>query len=341
MTASVIIVTLNRPDCVRRCLDCLRVQTLAPHQIIVVDGSTDDLTRALCAEYPDVLYLRNDRGVGHMTHSRNIGILRATGDVIAFIDDDAFAEPQWLENILAAYDAPDVGAVGGRVHSTPRNVGTVPADQIGRFTANGIFLPNFWADCGKTIDVEHLMGCNMSFRRDVVAQLGGFREFLIGISGVGEDTEMCVRVRRSGFRMRFNPAAAVDHIGAPQVKGKRFDVRYAFFGGRNYNILLLRNFSLFAVVPWRYAIYSNVRGFARCVKHPSDFSRACAFAAGTLVGWTIALFMLIRHGTSPVRSDPAGIEIRRWLSNERPRSASQTSTNSLPLSPAECPSSAS
>lgn len=314
MKASVIIVTLNRPDCVQRCLDCLLAQTRPAEQIIVVDASPDDLTRRVVANYPGVLYLRNDDGFGKMTASRNIGLRSALGEIIAFIDDDAFAHPRWLVELLAAYQTPDVGAVGGRVFGNPRETAPPPPEPIGGITSNGILTPYFWADPGNAIDVQHIMGCNMSFRREVVARLGGFREFLTGISGVAEDSDMSFRVRKLGYRIRFTPAAAVDHIGAPQAKGRRFDNRYAFFAGRNYTILLLKNYGLLSLMCWRYALYSNARNLLRLVKHPRDFTRTLSYAAGTLVGWTIAIRMLLVDGTDPLRHDSAGAELRKLLS---------------------------
>src|SRR5690242_20240542 len=115
-TVTVIIVTLNRPEHVRNCLAQLRAQTRLADQIIVVDASPDDLTQNLVRnEFAEVLYLRNDNGIGRMTASRNIGILQSTGQIIAFIDDDGYASPDWLENLLQAYADPEIGAVGGRV----------------------------------------------------------------------------------------------------------------------------------------------------------------------------------------------------------------------------------
>jgi GT2 family glycosyltransferase len=77
-------------------------------------------------------------------------------------------------------------------------------------------------------------------RREVVARLGGFREDYPGISGVREDSDMCLRVKSLGYHILFNPAACADHIGAPQAKGNRFDYRYTFFGQRNHMVLLIR-----------------------------------------------------------------------------------------------------
>src|SRR5262245_41637790 len=115
LSTTVVVVTLDRPKYLRKCLELLHAQTHRPDQIIVVDASKNDLTRKAVEGFPGVLYLRNESGAGRMTQSRNIGILKATGDIIAFIDDDSNAEPNWMENLLKGYNSAEVGAVGGRV----------------------------------------------------------------------------------------------------------------------------------------------------------------------------------------------------------------------------------
>src|SRR5580698_8034533 len=145
MTVSVIVVTLNRPDCVRRCLNCLLEQQPRPDQIIVVDASADDLTRTATAEFPGVLYLHNDNGFGRMTASRNIGLKRATGEMIAFVDDDAFARPLWLANLLAAYEQQNVGAVGGRACNGMAGEESAGVGEIGQIKSNGTLTGNFAA----------------------------------------------------------------------------------------------------------------------------------------------------------------------------------------------------
>lgn len=99
MRSSVIVVTLNRPDCVQRCLECLAAQILLPDQVIVVDASPDARTRLVVDKFDDVLYVRNDNGAGNISLARNMGLLRATGDIIVFLDDDAYAHPEWLGEI--------------------------------------------------------------------------------------------------------------------------------------------------------------------------------------------------------------------------------------------------
>src|ERR1700690_1478658 len=103
-----------------------------------------------------------------MPHSRNIGLLRAVGDTIAFLDDDAYAHAGWSENLLAAYTDPTIGAVGGRALNNVPGGTNQGLDKIGRIQPNGLLTSNFAADPGQAISVDHIIGCNMSFRREVL-----------------------------------------------------------------------------------------------------------------------------------------------------------------------------
>ena len=314
MTLSVIIVTLNRPDCVRRCLECLKAQTRPPEQVIVVDASKDDLTRQAAGSFDGVVYRRNESGYGHMTQSRNIGLREATGDIVAFLDDDAFAHPGWAVSLLATYADETVGGVGGRALNNQLGEATLGVDEIGRLKPTGEITGFFAADPGGIIDVDHLVGCNMSFRRSVLAALGGLRDDYPGTE-VREETDLCLRVRALGLRLVFNPAAVVDHIGAPQVRGQRFDLRYAYYAERNQWVLLIRNFGLFSAVSMRYALNSGwctLRAFLR--RLGGAFLRLGAAVAGSAAGIAAGLVLRLRQGSDPVRRDAVGREISRVLS---------------------------
>ena len=313
MNYSVVVITLNRPDAVRKCLDCLRIQRPLPDQIIVVDGSTDDRTRELMAEYPEVLYLRNDRGIGHMTHSRNIALLHTTGEIVAFVDDDAFAHAGWAQAILEPYSEPTVGGVGGRALNNVPGEDKMTEEGIGRIFANGILLANFAADPGRIIEVDHILGCNMSYRRQVLAELGGFREDYPGVSGVCEDTDMCLRVRALRYRLLFNPAAVVTHVGAPQAVGRRFDAKYEFSHRRNNFVMLLRNYGPRMIV-WRYLAITSVLAIVRGGrKIGSAILYMCANFLGAAVGIWVGFFMWISRGRDPIRHDEQAQQITAAL----------------------------
>jgi GT2 family glycosyltransferase len=322
MTISVIIVTLNRSDCVRRCLECLFSQNPQPDQVIVVDASADDLTRNVVADFDTTLYLRNENGYGRMTASRNIGIAEATGDIIAFLDDDAFPHEGWLRNTVDTFSSSLIGGVGGRALNQQPNEEHVGKNEIGTLTQSGELKGFFAADPGQTIEVDHIMGCNMSFRRNVIAELGGFREDYPGISGVREDSDMCLRVKRLGYKIVFNPLACVDHIGAPQAKGKRFDTRYAFYSAHNHLVLLIRNFGLFSGIVWRYIFYSCfafiILPFAKEVT--GAFVRLLVTFLGSALGIGSGIMLLLRTGSNPLRRDADADRLRNAMRSNRTES---------------------
>lgn len=329
VSATVVIVTFNRPACVKRCLDCLRLQTIIPDQIILVDASTDDQTRDLLARYPDVTYIHSDLGYGHMTASRNMGLLDAIGDVVAFIDDDAYARPDWLEALLAGYNDPQVGAVGGRAiqgESPPQP--WVEANKIGKLLPHGYLYAGFDTDTGQVQEVDHMIGCNMSFRRATLAKLGGFRDDFPGTE-VCEETDMSLRVRRLGFRICYNPAATVNHMGAPQHKGRRFDARYNYYAAQNNAILFIRNYGLSSAIFLRFLV-STLRDRTRDAMRSLTGTRAAAggalryfaYGCGLSIGITRGTYRRFRHGMSPIRNDQFATKLRSRLAVQGPESCS-------------------
>ncbi len=226
---------------------------------------------------------------------------------------------------MAAYTTLDIGAVGGRALNNQPGEATRGVDEIGQLKPNGALTGNFAADPGRIIEVSHVMGCNMSFRREVLAQLGGFREDYPGISGVREDTDMCLRVKRLGYRILFQPAACVDHIGAPQAKGQRFDTRYTYYIARNHLVLLIRNFGPGAGIVWRYLAYSSLQAAREFVRRIGGaFVRPGAVLAGTVTGLGAALALLAKTGRDPVRQDSDAQAIRAALQNATPLTTEDT-----------------
>ena len=236
-TAVVVVATYRRPDHVRTCLEHIRRQTVEPKRIVVVDASPDELTRAVVDDFPGVEYRRNDLGVGLLATSRALGVQGATEDVIAFIDDDAYAEPQWLAEILAAYDDPAVGAVGGRADNDQPGEELEGWDRIGRLLPDGTLTGNFGADPGRVIETDHMLGANMTVRADALRSIGGIHDHYPGTC-LREDSDLALRVKVAGWKVVFAPRAAVLHVAGEYAKGKRFDLRYRFYGARNHILLL-------------------------------------------------------------------------------------------------------
>ena len=314
LSLTVIVVTLGRPNEVDRCLRQMREQDPPAQQIIVVDGDDAETARPVADRYLDVQYIRNPNGFGRMTASRNLGLQEAKGGIIAFIDDDAFARPGWVAAVLDTFRDADVGVVGGRVLNNQPDEATSGVDQIGRLLPNGTLTGFFAADPGRIIEVDHVMGCNMSFRREVLSKLGGFREDYPGISGVREDTDMCLRAKRLGYRLVFNPSAVVDHLGAPQVKGRRFDSRYAYYSARNHVVMLGRNYGLGSSKLGWYLLWSARQAMIELFRRIGGaVVRLGAVALGTSIGLISAIRLIVTRGYDPVRNDLVGRELSRHL----------------------------
>jgi glucosyl-dolichyl phosphate glucuronosyltransferase len=203
-------------------------QSMQPQDIIVVVDHNPLLLERVHTEVPHVIAVENQEAQG-LSGARNSGIAAATGAVIAFLDDDGVAAPDWLEQLLPAYANPEVIGVGGTVeplwlHGRPP---WFPAefDWVVGCTYRG--MPEVAAP------VRNLIGCNMSFRREVLAGVGGFRS---GIGRVGtypagcEETELCIRVGRRwpSKTLLYEPRARVQH----RVTARR--ARWGYFRSRCY-----------------------------------------------------------------------------------------------------------
>ena len=175
LSTVVVIATYRRPDYMEECLSHLKRQTIAPARIVVVDASPDDLTRHVASRHPGVEYRRNPRGVGHTATSRAIGLDGAGEEIVAFIDDDAYAEPDWLERLLEPYADPDVAAVGGRARNGQPDEEQLGVGQIGLLLPDGRLTGYFAAAPDRAVEVDHMLGANMSVRSSVVHELGGIR----------------------------------------------------------------------------------------------------------------------------------------------------------------------
>lgn len=255
VTVSVVVVTYNRPEHVRTCLARLHELHRPADEILVVDGSPNDLTvRLVRDEFPGVRLLRNELGRGTTAESRQIGFGATSGDIIAFVDDDAFAEPDWLDQLLLPYADPAVVGVGGRALNDIEGEETRGLGDVGRLLADGRLTGNFAAHTGRVIEVDHLLGANMSFRRSAIEAIGGIHGKYPGTC-LCEESDISLRLKRAGGTLVYQPDALVHHVAAPYgIGGKRFDRRYLYYLRRNHVVMLVRVFG------WRDPI---VRYYAR------------------------------------------------------------------------------
>ena len=211
VTAVVCTHSLARWDDLVRSIDSLRRQTVLPAEVLVVVDHNTDLLERIKDDVPGIRVLEN-AGPKGLSGARNTAVAAALGDVVAFIDDDAHADIDWVERLLDAYRSDTVLAVGGAV--LPSWETARPAwlaeefDWVVGCTYRG--LPEVRSP------VRNLIGANMSFRRAVLLARDGCDSGLgrQGDDGAGcEETELCIRAlqRHAGGQIVFEPAARVWH----------------------------------------------------------------------------------------------------------------------------------
>jgi glycosyltransferase involved in cell wall biosynthesis/GT2 family glycosyltransferase len=212
--------TAERLPRIAAAIESLRAQTVPAHEIVLAIDHAPELAAECRRRWPD-LHLVDNREQQGLSGARNTGVAECGGEVVAFLDDDAVAAPDWLERLGQAYLDPDVLGVGGAIH---------PAWEEGR---PSWFPPEFDWVVGCTHSgmprepeaVRNLVGANMSFRRAVLDEVGGFRHELgrIGTIPSGcEETDLCIRIGRlrPDGQILYDPRATVDHF-VPASRGRR------------------------------------------------------------------------------------------------------------------------
>jgi glucosyl-dolichyl phosphate glucuronosyltransferase len=233
-TVVICVYTEKRWDDITDAVESVAAQDVpAAETLVVVDHNPVLLSRALEEFGPrGVRVLPNAHKQG-LSGARNTAIAEATADVIVFLDDDAAARPGWLAALLEPYSDPTVAAVGGVAHPRWPSVGVpmrtarphvLPGADPRNRDATGeldwIVGCTYTGQPTRQAEVRNLMGCNMSFRREVFERIGGFAEDIgrIGKNPLGcEETELCIRARQAyhqageKIRILFEPRAIVDH----------------------------------------------------------------------------------------------------------------------------------
>lgn len=198
-------------------------------EIILVVDHNPILRNRLTKALSNVIVVENEQAQG-LSGGRNTGISVARGDVIAFLDDDAVADPDWLKYLGDCYADPTVVAAGGR---TLPNWQTRSPDWFPQEFAWTVGCTYLGMPRSRTA-VRNIMGGNASYRRELFQQIGGFRINIGRSSGkrpMGcEETELCIRIKQ--FRpqavLLFEPQAVIHHL----VPANR--CRLSYFTSRCY-----------------------------------------------------------------------------------------------------------
>ncbi len=194
---SVIVCAFNAQDTIAQCLDGLRDVEYPNFEVIVVNDGSTDATGTIAARYPVRLITTPNRG---LSNARNTGLEAAEGEIVAYLDSDAFPDPNWLQYLAAAFrDATFVGIGGPNL--APPKLGRIAEcfDNAPGGPAHVLLSDR---------EAEHIPGCNMAFRRESLVAIGGFDPAL---RVAGDDVDICWRLQARGWTLGFSPGAMVWH----------------------------------------------------------------------------------------------------------------------------------
>jgi glycosyltransferase involved in cell wall biosynthesis len=203
--------TLDRWEEIQRAVASVEGQSTPVHEIILVADHNDELAARATAAFPGVRVVANSQTQG-LSGARNTGVANATGEIVAFLDDDAAAEPDWASCLASGYTDAGVLGVGGLSEAEwvePRP-SWFPPEFDWVVGCSYLGMPTELAA------VRNMIGSNMSFRRAIFEAVGGFdsRVGRVGSLPAGcEETELCIRAvaRWPGSRIAYQPLARVHH----------------------------------------------------------------------------------------------------------------------------------
>jgi GT2 family glycosyltransferase len=194
---SVIVCTYNGARTIQDCLEGLAKLAYPDFEVIVVNDGSTDATAAMVQPYGFRLISTANCG---LSSARNTGLEAATGDIVAYIDDDAYPDPHWLTYLAATFLQTPHAGVGGPNLAPPGDgflaacVANAPGGPVEVLLSNQ--------------EAEHLPGCNMAFRKTALQAIGGFdRQFRTA----GDDVDCCWRLQQQGWTLGFHAAAMVWH----------------------------------------------------------------------------------------------------------------------------------
>ncbi len=194
---SVIVCSYNGQRTLHDCLEGLLQLDYPNFEVIVVDDGSTDRTASIAREHGFTVIGTENCG---LSQARNTGLAAATGEIVAYIDDDARPDPHWLTYLAATFLTTTHAGVGGP-NIAPPGDGPI-ADCVVNAPGGPVHI--LLSDQ----EAEHIPGCNMAFRASCLRAIGGFDpQFHIA----GDDVDVCWRLQQLGWTLGLNPAAVVWH----------------------------------------------------------------------------------------------------------------------------------
>jgi len=202
---SIVVATYNGSRTLKNCLEALGRLNYADYEVILVDDGSSDTTRAIAQAFPSVHYIhQNNQG---LSAARNTGIRAATGEIVAFTDDDCRADEDWLYYLVNDLLRSDFDAIGGHNFLPPDDSPVAAVVMASPGGPAHVLISD--------TEAEHIPGCNMAFYKWALEEVGLFDGVF---RKAGDDVDICWRLQDGKFKIGFSPAAFVWHYRRSTVK---------------------------------------------------------------------------------------------------------------------------
>jgi len=283
LKVSVVVCTYNRCELLRKTLQSLIEQDYpsSDYEVIVVDNCSTDRTKDIVYELLNEIDQSEKRiryefeSLQSLTIARNLGIQKSEGHIVAFIDDDAVAEKDWIQRLVEIYDTYlDAVCVGGKVLLSWET--TKPSwweDKHNSFLS-GVDYGN---KIKKLHHPESPYGTNISFKKEFINKIGLFNTEIGRVGDKlldGDEVELCLRIERNGGHIYYTPFAVVHHLVQPHRVNTKYLLRRAFYHGRSMFIIERIN----SYDSGRCSLMWTLRSFLYSVRRSKGISRYYSIA---------------------------------------------------------------
>ena len=230
-SVSIVIPTYQRPERIARCLESLRALEHPREllEVVVVEdgGPTDQLADLRARDFGELRVRFLGQPHSGPAIARNLGAREATGELLAFTDDDCCPRPDWISRLLEVRDGQARMVVGGH---------TINALGSNAFSAASQSLVTYITRYGQRVGAPFFASNNILIPRDLFLELGGFDE-TFPLAG-GEDRELCDRLNHHGIPQLYAPEALIDHYH--QLSGRAYWRQHFRYGRGAYQYHLAR-----------------------------------------------------------------------------------------------------
>jgi GT2 family glycosyltransferase len=309
-TTSVVIAahTLQRCEDLTKAVASAFGQQPQPYEVVVVVDNNPDMYEWVRKRLPDVVPV-DHRGTRGASATRNAGARAATGSILAFLDDDAVARPDWLRNLTAPLARLDVVGVGGYVE--PVWLGRVPKWMPEEFM--WVVGASYRGMPRAAAPIRNVWSENMAVARADFMKIGGFREGF-GKTGLeprgGEDTDFCIRLTTAteGGIWWYVPSARVGHSVPPRRSTLRFFVVRCYNEGQTKaDMAALLGSQRGLQDERRHAIRTLPDGIRRELSHAVRSQELAAAERASVIGiglFATGLGYVLRRGRQLIRPRP-------------------------------------